>query len=75
VPEGQVVRRGVLRVTAPARSILDAAEAGTAPEQIVRAVQQAIEQGLATRKQFLALARQRPRRVEALIVRAVESAT
>ncbi len=75
VPEGQVVRRGVLRFTAPARSILDAAEAGTGPEQIVRAVQQVIEQGLATRRQLLALARQRPRRVEALIVRAVENAT
>lgn len=74
VPAGQVVRRGVLRVTSPARSIVDAAEAGTAPEQIVRAVHQAIEQGLLTRRQLLALARERPRRVAALIARALEGA-
>ena len=37
-----------LPVTTPARSIVDAAAAGTGPEQIEAAIRQAIERGLAT---------------------------
>jgi predicted transcriptional regulator of viral defense system len=40
-----VVHREGARLTSAARTILDAAEAGTAPEQIERAVEQAIERG------------------------------
>lgn len=42
-----VVREGV-RLTSPARSIVDAAEWGTAPEQIIMAVQQAIDRRMTT---------------------------
>ncbi len=69
-----VVTRGPLRVTAPARSIVDGAEAGTAPEQIVQAVRQALEQGLTTQRRLLSLAQGRSRRVAALIRRAIEEA-
>jgi predicted transcriptional regulator of viral defense system len=50
---------GVL-VTTPARSIVDAASSGTAPDQIEKAVRQAIERGLAS-PDHLVEAAQRPR--------------
>jgi predicted transcriptional regulator of viral defense system len=71
VPSDVVVRDGI-RVTAPARSILDAAEAGTAPEQVIAAAVQAVEQGLATRQQLLAAAEERSSRVEQLVRRALD---
>ena len=43
-----VIEREGIRLTAATRSILDAAESGTAPEQIDLAVRQAIARGLAT---------------------------
>jgi predicted transcriptional regulator of viral defense system len=48
VPEEDVIAMGALRVTRPTRSIVDAAEYGTAPEQIALAVRQALRLGLAT---------------------------
>lgn len=66
-----VVRDGV-KVSAPARAIVDAAESGTAPEQIVAAVAQAIERGMATESQLLKAARDRGGRVERLVKRAIE---
>jgi predicted transcriptional regulator of viral defense system len=65
------VRDGV-RVTSPARSIVDAAEAGTAPEQIVGAVTQAVRRGMATQEQLLALAHERGKRVQRLIQHALD---
>lgn len=65
-----VVREGV-RVTSTVRSILDAAEAGTAPEQIVAAITEALDRGLATRPQLLDAARSRSKRVERLVRRGV----
>lgn len=50
---------GVL-VTTPTRSIVDAASFGTAPDQIEKAVRQAIERGLASPDQLIEAAR-RPR--------------
>lgn len=70
-PAEVTVRDGI-RVTSPVRSIVDAAEAGTAPEQIVAATIQALERGTATEKQVLAAARQRGGRVERLIRQALE---
>lgn len=66
-----VVRDGV-RVSAPARAIVDAAETGTAPEQIAAAVSQAIERGMATEFQLLDAARERGGRVERLVTQAIE---
>lgn len=54
------------------RSILDAAGAGTAPEQIEMAVRQALSEGLTTRRSLLARADQRGVRVANLIRRSAE---
>jgi predicted transcriptional regulator of viral defense system len=66
-----VVREGI-RVTGPVRSIVDCAEAGTAPEQIMAAVGQALDRGIATRSKFLRAARVRGGRVERLVRQALE---
>ncbi|MCI0589341.1 MAG: type IV toxin-antitoxin system AbiEi family antitoxin domain-containing protein [Planctomycetes bacterium] len=68
--EDLLVREGV-RLTSAARSIVDAAESGTAPEQVLRAVQEALERGLVTRARLLAAARARGGRVERLLRRAL----
>jgi predicted transcriptional regulator of viral defense system len=66
-----LVRHGV-RVTTPARSIADSASYGTAPEQVVRAAQEALRRGLATRSELLAAVRRHGGRGEKLIRQAVE---
>jgi len=66
-----VVRDGI-RVTAPARSIIDAAEAGTAPEQIVTAVGQALDRGIVTESKILGVAKTRGGRVERLVRQVLE---
>ncbi len=48
LPEGDVTFYEGVRVTTPARSIVDAAATGTGPEQIHRAVAQALTRGLAS---------------------------
>lgn len=50
-PADTTVRSGI-RVTSVARSIVDAAEAGTAPEQIVAATAEAIRRGLRANQNF-----------------------
>ncbi|HYB22191.1 MAG TPA: type IV toxin-antitoxin system AbiEi family antitoxin domain-containing protein [Solirubrobacteraceae bacterium] len=74
IGRSEVVTREGMRVTTPARSIIDAAAAGTAPEQIEIAARQALEQGLVTRRSLLARARRRGGRVTELIERAVREA-
>jgi predicted transcriptional regulator of viral defense system len=71
---GEVTTRGGLRVTSAMRTILDCAETGTAPEQIVAAVRQAVDRGLATRSQLETGATSRGGRVERLIRRAFDEA-
>lgn len=68
----EVVPRKGIPVTDPVRSILDAAGAGTAPEQIEMAVRQALHEGLTTRRSFLPRADRRGGRVAELIGRAAE---
>lgn len=70
-PSEVVIREGI-RVTAPARSILDAAIAGAAPEQIEMAVRQALDEGLATRRSLLTQADRRGGRVADLVRRIAE---
>ncbi|MBI4322370.1 MAG: type IV toxin-antitoxin system AbiEi family antitoxin domain-containing protein [Chloroflexi bacterium] len=60
--------------TAATRTILDAAEAGTAPDQVELAVVQAVERGLAAPDQLRRDAVPRGRRVTALIVGALRRA-
>jgi predicted transcriptional regulator of viral defense system len=54
-------------LTSPARTILDAAETGTAPEQIEMAIQQAVARGRVTRGQLIQDASMRSRRIWSLI--------
>lgn len=65
-----VVREGV-RLTSPIRTILDTAETGTAPEQIERAVRQAIAWGLFDGEQLRRDAASRSGRVRRLIEGAI----
>lgn len=65
-PDDQVMRDGI-GITSAARSILDAAESGAAPEQIEKAIAQAIDRGLATGQQLKHDAAERGRRVASLV--------
>ena len=65
-PADRVTREG-MAVTSATRSILDAAEAGTAPEQIQKAITQAIDKGMATARQLKRDASERGRRVANLV--------
>jgi predicted transcriptional regulator of viral defense system len=67
LPPADIAFRDGVRLTAAARTIADAAEAGTAPEQIEKAAIQAVERGLATPQQLVQHASQRGRRVARLI--------
>lgn len=62
-----VVVRDGMRLTGPARTIVDVAEAGAAPDQVVRAARQAIDRGLTTPSRLRAAAHGRGRRVEQLV--------
>ncbi len=62
-----LVTRDGMTITSATRSTLDAAEAGTAPEQIQMAVVQAVERGLATAEQLKREGEGRGRRVARLI--------
>jgi predicted transcriptional regulator of viral defense system len=68
---GDMVERDGIRVTSPARTILDAAEAGTAPDQIALAIRQALDRGLVTRDQLMERATSRGQRVERLVAGAL----
>jgi len=67
-----VIREGI-RLTGPVRSILDAAEAGTAPEQIFSAARQALDRGVATRSSLIRAAKMRGGRIERLLREALET--
>jgi predicted transcriptional regulator of viral defense system len=54
-------------VTSPARSIVDALDAGTQPEQIERAIRQALERGLVTPRRLRAESSVRSARVKRFI--------
>ncbi len=69
--EDRVMRDGIA-ATSATRSILDAAEAGTAPEQIEMAITQAIERGMATAQRLQHESDKRGRRVATLVTRALQ---
>ena len=69
--DGEVRRHEGIRLTSPERTILDAAEAGTQPEQIEIAVAQAVSRGWIDTRQLRAGARMRGRRVSNLVERAL----
>lgn len=70
----EVIARDGIRLTSAARTIVDAARAGTAPEQIIIAVRQAITRGLATHDRLEKAARRGGGRVVRLIRQALEAA-
>lgn len=69
---GEVAVRDGVRVTSAERAIVDAAAGGTAPEQIARAVTQALDRGMTTATRLLGAAREKGGRVERLVRRAIE---
>lgn len=69
---GDVITREDIRLTSAARTILDAAETGTGPEQIEMAVHQAIRRGLAVPDALRAGASERGGRVCRLIATSLQ---
>lgn len=67
--DAEVRRVQGLRTTSPERTILDVLEAGTQPEQIEMAVQQAVERALTTPKRLRAAAAERASTVHAAVER------
>jgi len=72
-PEEVIWTQGV-RATSAARTIIDVAEAGTDPSDVIGAVAQAITRGLVTPRELRHAAAKRPLRVMDLIQRALEEA-
>jgi len=73
LPLGDIAVRDGIRLTAAARTLVDATETGAAPEQIEKAVIQAVERGLTTRKQLVQHASQHNLRVARLITDALDA--
>ncbi len=69
--EGEVRSHEGVRLTSPERTILDAAEAGTQPEQIELAIAQAFRRGWLDACRLRTKARARGRRVAHLVERAL----
>jgi predicted transcriptional regulator of viral defense system len=63
----EVISRDGVRLTAPARTIVDVAESGIAPDQVVRATREAVDRGLTTPDLIRKAAQPRGQRVESLI--------
>jgi predicted transcriptional regulator of viral defense system len=71
-PREVIVRDGI-RLTSAGRTILDAAEMGTAPEQIEMAIEQAIRRGLIQGDQLATDARSQSARVQRLVTGALSA--
>jgi len=69
-----VIRQGI-KVTTPVRAIVDAAQAGAAPEQVTMAIRQALQRGVITARTLRALAVRSSRRTRALIEQGIRTAT
>lgn len=64
-----------IRITSPARSIVDSADAGTGPEQIEMAIREALDRGITTPRRLNEAADGRNRRVRNLVAQAMEGQT
>ncbi len=67
----QITLREGVRLTAPARTIVDLAEAGSAPEQVAGAIRQALQRGLTTPQRLHEAAKQASPRVVEVIQGAI----
>ncbi len=74
LPSNAVTTVGAIRVTMPARSIVDAADAGTAPDQILVAIREALNQGLTTPRELRTVSGNRSARVRELVDRGIREA-
>ncbi len=75
IPDGDITIRHGIRVTTPARTIVDAARSGTSPEQIQMAVRQALQEGRTTPDHLAEHAERNGGRVAALLKQTTEEAT
>ncbi|HZL48575.1 MAG TPA: type IV toxin-antitoxin system AbiEi family antitoxin domain-containing protein [Solirubrobacteraceae bacterium] len=74
LPDDEIATRYGIRVTTPARSIIDAAGSGTAPEQIQMGIRQALDQGRTTPSQLAGQAERHGGQVAALVRRTIQEA-
>jgi hypothetical protein len=63
-----------MRVTAPARTIVDAAVEGTMADQVIQAVREAFKRGLTTKRELVAAASGRGVRIARLVDQAIKEA-
>jgi len=70
----EIITRGGIRLTTPVRTLLDVAEGGTAPEQVVRGVREAVHRGMAAPVDLAQEARTRGKRTQRLIATALDEA-
>jgi predicted transcriptional regulator of viral defense system len=68
---GDVIEREGIRVTSPARTIADAAEAGTGPEQVEMAAAEALASGQTTERRLERAVSKRSKRVQQLVQSAI----
>lgn len=74
LPSNAMTTVGAVRVTTPARSIVDAADAGTARDQIPVAIREALNEGLTTPRELRAVSGNRSARVRELVDRGIREA-
>jgi predicted transcriptional regulator of viral defense system len=74
IPDDEITIRYGIRVTTPAKSIIDAAGSGTAPEQIQMAIRQALEQGRTTPSQLASQAQRHGGQIAVLAHRTIQEA-
>jgi len=72
ITKAEIVVRDGITTTSPTRTILDVAESGIDPEQVERAVSQAVNRGLATAHQLQEKAGERGKKVDMLITNAIK---
>lgn len=72
IPDEHLSTRHGIALTTPARSIIDAANAGAAPDQIQAAIRQAISRGLTTPQQLAGQAKRANRHVARLVSETVQ---
>jgi predicted transcriptional regulator of viral defense system len=74
IPDDEITTRYGIRVTTPARAIIDATVSGTAPEQIQMAIRQALERGRTTAGQLAEEAERHGGQAAVLVCRTINEA-
>ncbi len=71
IEPNEVVNREGIRMTSPERTIVDAAETGTGPEQVEMAIAEALDAGTTTHRRVERAAANRSNRVQRLIAQSL----